>query len=481
MKTVIEIRDAIASGDMTALQAVQESLKMIDERNEKVNAFLEVYRDEAIARAGEIDAMREKGEPLPRLAGVPVAVKDNLLFDGHTASAGSDILKEYKSTYTATAVKRLIDAGAIIIGRVNMDEFAMGSSTETSAYGDTKNPWDLKRIPGGSSGGSAAAVAAGMVPAAIGSDTGGSIRQPAAMCGITGFKPSYGMISRYGLIAMASSLDQIGPFTQTAADAALLTEVMQGYDINDATTFEETEAAAPELLSTDLTGKRIGVPKQFFIDGMDDEVRSAVEAEMKKFEELGATLVEVDLPLLGDALAAYYIIMPAEVSSNMARFDGMRYGTRANADSLLDSYLKSRGDGLGTEVKRRILLGTYVLSAGYHDAYYKQALRVRTALQEELKKAFEDVNLLIGPTAPTVAWKLGERFNDPLAMYLADIFTVPANIAGNAAISVPAGLTKAGLPIGLQITGPVKGDAAVLAAAHAYQSVTNHHEHMAEL
>jgi aspartyl-tRNA(Asn)/glutamyl-tRNA(Gln) amidotransferase subunit A len=481
MKTVIEIRDAIASGDMTALDAVKASLAAIDERNDKVNAFIEVYRDEAIARAGEIDALLEKGEALPRLAGVPVAVKDNLLFDEHTASAGSNMLKEYKSTYTATVINRLIDAGAIIIGRVNMDEFAMGSSTETSAYGNTKNPWDLERIPGGSSGGSAACVAAGMVPAAIGSDTGGSIRQPAAMCGVTGFKPSYGMVSRYGLIAMASSLDQIGPFTQTAEDAALLTEVMQGHDPQDATTFDSTEAPVAELLSTDLTGKRIGVPKQFFIEGMDAEVRTTIETEMKKFEELGATLVEVDLPLLGDALAAYYIIMPAEVSSNMARFDGMRYGSRADADNLLDSYLKARGDGLGTEVKRRILLGTYVLSAGYHDAYYKQALRVRTALQEELKKVFDDVDLLVGPTAPAAAWKLGEKFNDPLAMYLADIFTVPANIAGNPAISVTAGLTKEGLPIGLQITGPVKGDSAVLSAAHAYQSVTNHHENMAEL
>lgn len=468
-----EIRAGIESGLFSAESIVQKTLDDIASRDGDIGAFLQVFSDRALEQARAIDALKKEGKPLPRLAGIPVAIKDNMLLAHETASAGSKMLKEYKATYTGTAVARLETAGAIIIGRTNMDEFAMGSSTETSAYRLTHNPWDLTRVPGGSSGGAAAAVAAGFVPVSLGSDTGGSIRQPAALCGIVGLKPTYGRVSRYGLIAMSSSLDQIGPFARTVEDAALILSVMEGKDEKDATSLEVTESAAPEMLSPSFEGLRIGVPSQYFIDGMDEEVRKAVEDAIAVFKDHGAIVKEISLPLTDAALPAYYILQPAEVSSNMGRYDGMRYGTRAPG-SLEESYLTARGEGFGPEVKRRIMLGTYILSAGYYDAYYKKALAVRQALRMEFDAAFKDVDLILGPTSPAVAWKLGERFNDPIAMYLADIFTTAANIAGIPGISIPCGFAH-GLPVGLQLQAPFMQDVHLLRAAAAYQKVTDWH------
>ncbi len=466
----IEIRNAIQSLERKAVDVVKECLAKIHAEDEKIGALLETYDEEALAAAEKIDAMVAAGQALPRMAGIPVAIKDNMTYVGHVASCSSNMLKDYTSTYTGTAVQRLIDAGAIIIGRTNMDEFAMGSSTETSAYKRTHNPHDLDRIPGGSSGGAAAAVAAGFVPIALGSDTGGSIRQPAAMCGVVGMKPTYGRVSRYGLIAMASSLDQIGPFARTVEDAALALEVMEGKDIHDATSHELANTTVPELVPSSIKGMKIGVPKEFFIDGMDEGVETTVREAIAVLEREGAEIVEVSLPLMEYALPAYYIIQPAEASSNLARFDGMRYGTRADG-TLLESYQAARGAGFGREVKRRIILGTYILSAGYFDAYYKKALAVRTAIFDELHAVLKDVDVLVGPTAPTTAWKIGERMNDPLAMYLADIFTVGANIAGTPGISVPCGMVN-GLPVGLQILGASFEDSKVLQVAAAYQKAS---------
>ncbi len=479
-KTAREIRDAISNGDISSAEVTKYYLDQIKLHDEKIGAFLEVFEDEALEAAKKIDEMKASGESLPRLAGVPVAIKDNLLYAAHMSSASSNMLKSHKAAYTATAVQKLIDAGAVIIGRTNMDEFAMGSSTESSAFQKTHNPWDLDRIPGGSSGGSAAAVAAGLVPVALGSDTGGSIRQPAAVCGVSGFKPTYGRVSRYGLIAMASSLDQIGAFANTAEDIALIHEVIDGQDDNDATSREVKDLPIAELLNEDVKGLRIGIPKEYFIDGIDDDVRLRTKTAINELEKAGATIVEISLPLTEYALPTYYITMPAEVSSNLARFDGMRYGDRA-AGPLLESYKQARGTGLGTEVKRRIILGTYILSAGYYDAYYKKAQAVRTVIQKEMNEAFENVDVIVTPTTPSPAWKLGEKSEDPLEMYLADIFTTTANIAGIPAISIPCGLTDSGLPIGLQIMGPADGDDVVLRAAHAFQSITRHHENAPKL
>jgi len=468
MKSALEIRDAVRDGKMTALQAVEESLAVIKENDHKIGAFLEVFETEARERAKQIDEDIKKKKDVPRLAGVPIAIKDNILYQGHTASAGSKILENYKAAYNSTVVERLLAAGAIIIGRTNMDEFAMGSSTETSAFQKTRNPHNTDKVPGGSSGGSAAAVAAGMVPVALGSDTGGSIRQPAALCGVVGIKPTYGRVSRYGVIALGSSLDQIGVFGRNVADAALILEVIEGQDEHDATSLQLSETTVAEIMSPNLKGVKIGVPKEYFVDGMDERIRRQIEEAIESMRELEAEIVEISLPLSEYALPTYYIIQPAESSSNMARFDGMRYGTRAKASSLEESYQSARGSGFGREVKRRIMLGNYILSAGYYDAYYKKALAVKTAIFEELQQAFKKVDLIISPTSPSVAWDIGEKFDDPLTMYLADIFTITANLAGIPAISIPCG-TVDKLPVGLQIMGPVLGDNKVLEAAAALE------------
>lgn len=479
MRTVIEIRDAIQGGE-SAEEITKYYLDRIKTEDVTVGAFLETFDDEALAAAKQIDEARENGEELPRLAGVPIAIKDNINIMGHTASAGSNMLAEHKAAYDATVVKKLKDAGAIIIGRLNMDEFAMGSSTETSAFKKTTNPWNEEKVPGGSSGGSAAAVAAGLVPAALGSDTGGSIRQPASLCGVTGLKPSYGRVSRYGLIALASSFDQIGPITTTAADAALILEVIQGADEKDATSIDPREVAVAELLDKSFDGMKVGVPKEYFIDGMDDDIRKSVEDAIEIIKENGGEIVEVSLPLTEYALPTYYIIQPAEASSNLARFDGMRYGKRKEAGSLLESYLKARGEGFGAETKRRIMLGTYILSAGYYDAYYKKAQAVRTAMFDEFAEVFKEVDVLVTPTSPSVAWNIGEKFGDPITMYLTDVFTTTANIAGIPAISVPCGFSD-DLPIGLQFIGKRNGDSDVLRAAAAFQNVTDWHTRFAEV
>lgn len=479
MYTVIEIRDAIANKEKTARQITDEYLARIEQFNEQIGAFVEVYAEEARKAADAIDAKIAAGEPLPVLAGVPIAVKDNMLHKGHAAGAGSGILKDHVSVYTGTVVQRLLDAGAVIIGRTNMDDAAMGSSTETSFYQKTANPWDTARIPGGSSGGSAAAVAAGFVPVALGSDTGGSIRQPAAMCGVTGMKPSYGRVSRYGLIALASSLDQIGPITITVEDASLILSVIEGKDDMDATTVTLNEQSPGPLLSKEIKGMRIGVAKEFFAEGMDEQVKALVEQAIESMKELGAEIVEVSTPLMKYALPAYYIIQPAEAASNLARYEGMRYGTRVDAP-LWESYKKARGAGFGREVKRRILLGNYTLSAGYYDAYYKKALAVRTAIHDELAEVFKNVDVMMTPTSPSLPWKLGEKMDDPVSMYLSDLYTVAANIAGTPGISVPCGLAD-GLPVGLQFLGGYMQDDKVLRAAHAYQSATAWHKEEAQL
>ncbi len=466
--TVAELQEALRAKQISAAETVRETLGRITRHEPAVHAFVEVYGDEAMHAAALADAARAAGGGLGPLAGIPIAIKDNLLDEGHAASGGSKMLRRYRSSYTATAVERLRAAGAIIIGRTNMDEFAMGSSTENSAFGVTRNPWDTERVPGGSSGGSAAAVAAGMVPAALGSDTGGSIRQPASLCGVVGLKPTYGRVSRHGLMAMASSLDQIGTLTRTAEDAALLFSVISGADPKDATTLLSESFAWSSRGS--LEGLTVGVPAEFFSEGMDAEVEKRVREAIAVFAKMGATIREVSLPASKHALAAYYVIVPAEVSSNMARYDGIRYGERVPAGDLQATYAATRGALFGPEVRRRIILGSYVLSAGYYDAYYRRAQQVRTLVRSDFDAAFADVDLLLTPTSPTVAWPLGEKFNDPLTMYLSDIDTVSVNIAGLPAVSVPCGLAH-GLPVGLQLIGPALSEATLLAAAGLYQEI----------
>ncbi len=469
--TVKSIRDSVNSGAATALSMVEESIRRIDEQDGDIGAFLEVFRDSAIADAVNVDVRIAAGETNLPLAGVPIALKDNMLVMGHIASAGSKMLQTYHASYTATVVARLQAAGAIIIGRTNMDEFAFGSSTETSAFHVTKNPHDLTKVPGGTSGGSAAAVAAGMVPAALGSDTGGSIRQPASLCGVVGMKPTYGRVSRYGLIADGSSLDQIGPMATTVEDAAIILSIIEGKDPHDATSIVLDEPAVADVAESTLRGIRIGVPKEYFVDGMDEDVASSIRSAIEKMRDAGAEIVNMSLPLAPYALPAFYIIQPAEASSNMARYDGMRYGERGDG-AIEESYRSSRGAGLGAESKRRIMLGTFILSAGYYDAYYKKAIAVRTAMKMEFDAALQHVDVIVGPVSPVVAWDIGAKMNDPIAMYLADVFTVSANILGIPGISVPCG-TAHGLPVGLQILGKNFDDNTVLRVAAAFESICN--------
>lgn len=467
-KTAHETRDAVLTKKSTAREIVDGVIADIAARDSKLGAFLEVFAERARANADRIDALSQKEkEDLP-LCGVPVAIKDNMLYAGEISSAGSRMLEHYRAPYTSTVVARLERAGAIIIGRTNMDEFAMGSSTETSAFGMTKNPWDLTKIPGGSSGGSAVAVAAGFVPLALGSDTGGSIRQPAAVCGIVGMKPTYGRVSRFGVTALASSFDQVGPFAQTVEDAALCLSVIEGKDAHDAT----TEDFAGPVLVNEVTREegarplRVGIPKEYFIDGMDEEVRTCVERAIDVLKNAGAEIVEVSIPAAPYALPIYYIIQPAEASSNLNRYDGMRYGDRGEG-ALEEAYLAARSKGFGLETKRRIMIGSFILSAGYVEAYYKKALAVRQILCEQFEDAVKQVDVLVSATTPSVAWTLGEKFNDPIAMYLADVLTVSANITGTPAVSVPCGLAH-GLPVGLQFMGRRGDDMGVLRAAKRY-------------
>ncbi len=465
--TIRSAHDALVAGTVTSVSLTRAYLDAIRSRNPALNAYVEVWEEEALARAAASDARRAAGSATHVLDGIPLAIKDNMLYQGKRVRAGSRILEHHVSASTSTAVQRLLDAGAVILGTTNMDEFAMGSSTEHSAYGVTHHPRDLERVPGGSSGGSACAVAADLCVAALGSDTGGSIRQPAALCGVVGMKPTYGSVSRSGLIAMASSLDQIGPMTKTVEDAELLFDVIHGRDERDQTT-QETHAFMPTHPAS-LKGMRIGLPRQCFSDGMSESVRSRVLEGLDTLRRLGAELIEVDLQHTDEALAVYYVLMPCEVSSNLARFDGIRYGARVEASSLYDTYTRSRGEGIGPEARRRVLLGAYALSKGYYDAYYRQARKVQTLIRREYARVFQEVDVLVTPTTPSTAWKIGEKGNDPLAMYLEDVFTVGVNVSGLPAVSVPCGDSE-GLPVGMQIIGQWGKDATMMDVAYAFSN-----------
>jgi aspartyl-tRNA(Asn)/glutamyl-tRNA(Gln) amidotransferase subunit A len=475
--TIREIRDGVRQGSRSAVEVCEKVLTRIEAHNGTLNAFNTVTRDQALARAAAIDAHPDRAA-MP-LAGVPVALKDNLCTRGVRTTASSRILEHFVPPYDATVVARLEAAGAVIVGKTNCDEFAMGSSNENSAFGPARNPWDTDRIPGGSSGGSAVAVAAGMSPLALGSDTGGSIRQPAALCGLVGLKPTYGRVSRYGLIAFASSLDQIGPFTHTVEDAAIAMHAIAGADPADATSAPQPVPDYRAALDGDTRVLRIGVPRALLGDGVDPEVLQAFEAALEVYRAGGAAVVDVTLAYAAAAIPVYYLVATAEASSNLARYDGVRYGFRAPAeggrgaqDDLRTMYGRTRELGFGAGVKRRIMLGTYGLSAGYYDAYYLKAQQVRTLIRRDYEQAFEQVDVVAMPTSPTPAFRIGERVSDPLQMYLADVFTVSANLAGLPAISVPCGFTASALPIGLQLTGRLFDEPTLLRAAHAYEQQT---------
>ncbi len=450
---------------MSIASDIEKVLTNAEKLNPQLNSFLSIERGYALARAAAVEP-----DETP-LNGLAIAVKDNICTKGMRTSCGSRILHNYRAQYDATAVAKLNAAGAIIVGKTNMDEFAMGSSNESSAFGPVKNPWDVTCVPGGSSGGSAAAVASGVVRASLGSETGGSVRQPASLCGIVGFKPTYGRISRYGLVAFASSLDNIGIFGQTSADVADVLGVVAGRDPHDSTSADVPVPDYRFALNGDVAGKTIGIPRELFGEGLDDEVRTSVLASIENFRSLGAEIVDVELPYAKYGIAVYYIIATAEASSNLARFDGVRYGYRAeNAPSLREMYFKTREEGFGPEVKRRIMLGTYVLSSGYYDAYYSKAQRVRALVKRDYQLAFEKCDAILTPTSPSVAFKLGERSDDPISMYLSDIYTVSANLAGVPAISVPCGLSGSGLPIGMQLVGNFWSEDVLLNLGHKYET-----------
>ena len=474
--TACQMRDALRARDLSAAEAAQACLDSIDRLNPRVKAFLSTDPDGARRRAAQIDARLDAGDDVGLLAGVPVAVKDNMCTDdGQPTTCASRILENWRAPYNAHVVERLLEEGAVIVGKTNLDEFAMGSSTENSGFEPTRNPWNLDRVPGGSSGGSAAAVAARMTPIALGSDTGGSIRQPAALCGVVGLKPTYGRVSRYGLVAFASSLDQLGPFGRTVADAALLLEATAGHDPRDSTSVAQ---AVPDYLATldrPVAPLRIGLPREFFGEGLEPEVERILRDALAVYERLGAELVDIDLPHSTDyAIATYYIVATSEASSNLARYDGVHYGRRSrdHAD-MIDMYMRSREEGFGDEVKRRIMLGTYALSAGYYDAYYKKALQVRRLIRRDFDEAFEAVDCIMGPTSPTAAFRMGEKTADPLTMYLSDVYTASANLAAIAGISVPCGFTRAGLPVGLQILSGVFTEERLLRIARMYERETD--------
>jgi aspartyl-tRNA(Asn)/glutamyl-tRNA(Gln) amidotransferase subunit A len=467
---ISEVLAAVRHREPSATELAELCFAEIEAQNPALNAFLALSRERALHAAGAIDRLAAEGSPLPPLAGVPIGIKDVLVMKGSPATAGSRILEGYQPPYDATVVKRLEAAGAVLVGKLNCDEFAMGSSNENSGYGLVRNPAALDRVPGGSSGGSAAAVAAGMAVATLGTDTGGSVRQPASFCGVVGVLPTYGRVSRYGLIAFASSLDRVGPLTRTVRDAAVLLGVIAGHDPLDATSAELPVSDYVRSLDQPVKGLRVGVPAEYFGEGLDAEVRAAVESAIERLRDAGCEIHSVSLPHTRYAVPTYYLVATAEASANLARFDGVRYGFRAkNANTLTAMYRQSRDMGFGPEVKRRILLGTYALSAGYYDAYYKKAQQVRTLLTRDFLAAFQHVDVLVTPTAPTPAFKLGEKTDDPLSMYLADIYTVTASLAGICGISVPCGKSSLGLPIGAQILGKHFDEATVFRAALAVE------------
>ncbi|MBN1306205.1 MAG: Asp-tRNA(Asn)/Glu-tRNA(Gln) amidotransferase subunit GatA [Anaerolineales bacterium] len=473
--TITQALAALQAGDVTSRELTRAYLDRIEKLDARLHAFLHVDPGRALAQADEADRKRSAGDPAP-LLGMPLAVKDVLTVEGMPCTCGSKILEGYVPPFTATAVRRLLEAGVVVLGKTNTDEFAMGSSTENSAYGVTHNPWDAARVPGGSSGGSAAAVAAELAPGALGTDTGGSIRQPSSFCGVTGLKPTYGRVSRYGLVAYGSSLDCPGPLAHNAEDAALLFSSMAGKDPLDATS---VDVPAPEirLSNGNLKGMTVGAPKEYFIKGIQAEVEAKVRAAIDQLADLGAEIVEISLPHTEYALPVYYLIAPAEASSNLARYDGIRYGPREAAESMWDVFYKTRGQRFGPEVERRIMLGTYALSAGYYDAYYGQAQKVRTLIKRDFEQAFEHVDVIACPVAPTTAFKIGAHGDDPLAMYLEDIFSLPANLAGIPGLSFPVGFDAQGLPVGMQLMGRHFHEAGLLQTAHIYQQATDWHLH----
>jgi len=468
--TIESTRSVISQKEFTAADLAKNFYKKIEAEDPEIHAYLTLCEDRALQQADRVDRIVNAGDPLPPLAGVPIGIKDVMATKGVRTTAGSKILENFIPPYDCTAVARLEAAGAIILGKMNCDEFAMGSSNENSAYGPVRNPRDKSRVPGGSSGGSAAAVAAGTAVATLGSDTGGSIRQPASFCGVVGLMPTYGRVSRYGLIAFASSLDHIGPLTKTVKDAAILLKVIAGHDPLDSTSADLPVPDYEADLAKHVSGLKIGVPKEYFGEGLDDEVRAAVEAGIAKLRSAGCTIIPISLPHTAYAIPTYYVIATAEASANLARYDGVRYGYRAKgARTLSEMYRKSRDEGFGTEVKRRIMLGTYALSSGYYDDYYLKAQRVRTLLTRDFEEAFQQVDAIVTPTAPTAAFKIGEKSDDPLSMYLADIYTVTADLAGIPGISVPYGQSSSGLPIGLQVLGRHFDESTVLRVAAAVE------------
>ena len=475
--TVHELMEKLNKRELTSEEITKAYIDRINEKEKEVEAFVTLTTEEALKQAKEIDKKREKGEEVSSLAGIPIGIKDNMCTKGVRTTCSSKMLENFISPYDATVVEKVNKNEMPSLGKLNMDEFAMGGSTEYSYFKKTKNPWDLNKVPGGSSGGSAAAVAAGMVPWALGSDTGGSIRQPASLCGVVGLKPTYGLVSRFGLVAFASSLDQIGPITKDVQDAAMLLNVIAGHDERDTTSAEVEKKDYVKALKNDVKGLRIGVPKEYFGEGINEEVKEALQKAIEKYKEMGATVEECSIDVADYALATYYIIACAEASSNLGRFDGIRYGYRTeNFENLKDIYRNSRSEGFGAEVKRRIILGTYVLSSGYYDAYYKKAQQVRTLVKQEFAKAFEKYDVLLTPTSPTVAFNIGERSENPIEMYLSDICTVSVNIAGLPGISVPVGVDKQGMPIGMQLIGDYFDEETILNAAYTYEQATKFRE-----
>ena len=478
--TIHQLLDRLRSGEVTSREATQACLDRVAQLDQRLNAFISLDTQDALAQADAADRARMDGKNLP-LLGVPVAVKDVLAVKDQPLNCASKILGNFNSPYDATVIRKLREAGAVIFGRLNMDEFAMGSSNENSAFGPARNPWNTDCIPGGSSGGSAVAVAADECIASLGSDTGGSIRQPAALCGCVGLKPTYGRVSRYGLVAFASSLDQVGPFSKDVRDAAKLLQVIAGADERDSTNVPEPVPDYRAALNDGIKGLRIGLPREYQLEGLDPEVKAATDAAVAQLESLGAEVKEISLPHTEYAIATYYIIATAEASANLARFEGVRYGARVDGANPEEMNRKTRGAGFGEEVKRRIILGTYVLSSGYYDAYYLRAQKVRTLIRQDFLNAFKEVDLIASPTTPTPAFKIGEKSGDPLQMYLSDIFTISCNLAGLCGISVPCGFSSGGLPIGLQLMGRPFGEPDLLRAAHAYEQSTDWHKQRPEL
>ncbi|OEU74176.1 MAG: aspartyl/glutamyl-tRNA amidotransferase subunit A [Desulfuromonadales bacterium C00003068] len=479
--TIHEMQEQLAAGTTTAVALTEAFLQQIKETDEQINAFITVCDQQALAAAREADAQRAAGNVQP-LTGIPVALKDIFVTEGVRTTCASKILGDYLPPYDGTAVRKLKEQGAVIVGKLNMDEFAMGSSNENSAFGPVRNPWNTDCVPGGSSGGSAACVSARQAGATLGTDTGGSIRQPASHCGVVGLKPSYGRVSRYGVIAYASSLDQVGPLTRDVRDCAIMLGAVAGYDPADSTS---VDLPVPNYLATidqGVAGKKIGLPKEYFIDGLDDDVKQAIDTTVAKYKELGAEIVEVSLPHTKYAVACYYVVATAEASSNLARYDGVRYCQRVDeGNGLAEMYSQTRAAGFGDEVKRRIMLGTYALSSGYYDAYYIKAQKVRALIQQDFTKAFEQVDCILTPVAPTAAFGLGEKTSDPLQMYLSDIFTLSANLAGICGMSLPCGISQKGLPIGVQLLGKAFGEAELLQTAYAFEQATDWHSQQPEL